>query len=476
MAQDFYVDLHCHPSVKPFGRAYPGNTNNRNSSQNTSIWHYDPPTWLDKIFNKLFSVAKFSQSNFTALNKGNVKVAIVAVAPIEKGFFTSRPGSGKVADCVYNFVTEIGKKKIKSIQTNNNYFRDLRKEYKFYKQVNGTVVTINGQDHRYKLTRNYSDIINNLRVSGVISVVLSFEGGHVFNPDSNRRAKKSEILHNIDKVKAWRHLPLFVSLAHHFYNGFGGHARSLSGITGKAIDQSFGLNTGITALGKKVIKRLLDSTNGSRIYIDIKHMSRKLRMDYYRLLETTYREEDIPIIVSHGALNGYPSVYDDDCPNKDEHGPFWGRDINFYDDEILKITRSNGIFGLQLDDRVITNKKHQRKIIKFFYTKEKKLRLRASLVWNHIQHIAELLDKNDLDAWGTTAIGTDFDGIVDPPFGYWTSEYLPLLYKHLLEYAHIYMQPGNNTLRKPVNKSFSPNQILDRIFSKNAMNFLSRYY
>jgi microsomal dipeptidase-like Zn-dependent dipeptidase len=283
-------------------------------------------------------------------------------------------------------------------------------------------------------------------------------------------------LQNIDEVKTWSHLPLFISLAHHFYNEFGGHARSLSGCTGKVIDQSFGLNTGITPLGKRVIYRLLNSTNGRRIYIDIKHMSRWLRMDYYGLLETTYREEDIPIIVSHGALNGYPSVYDDNCPNEDEHGPFWGRDINFYDDEILKIARSNGIFALQLDDRVISNKNERCKIDKFFYTREKKLRLRARLVWNHIQHIAELLDSNGLDAWGTTAIGTDFDGIVDPPFGYWTSEHLLVMYAHLLEYTRIYMQPGNNALQRPANRSSSPDQIMNRIFSENAMNFLSTYY
>ena len=204
-------------------------------------------------------------------------------------------------------------------------------------------------------------------------------------------------------------------------------------------------------------------------------MSRKLRKDYYKLLKTTYREEDIPIIVSHGALNGYRSIYDNRCPNEDVHGPFWGRDINFYDDEILKIARSNGIFGLQIDDRVISNKKEQR-TIKFYYSRKRKLKMRAGLVWNHIKHIAELLDRNGLNAWKTTAIGTDFDGIVDPPYGYWTSEYLSVMYDNLSEYARIYMQPGNNELRRPVNKSYSPDQILNRIFSKNAKKFLSRYY
>ena len=39
---------------------------------------------------------------------------------------------------------------------------------------------------------------------------------------------------------------------------------------------------------------------------------------------------------------------------------------------------------------------------------------RSELVWKQIQYIAELLDDNDLFAWGNIAIGSDYDGLVDP--------------------------------------------------------------
>lgn len=477
MKQDFYVDLHCHPSVKPFGRAYPGNINNNDPLMEDSIWHNDPPTKKDKRLNKKFpKVTLFSQSDFTTLHQGNFKVVVVALSPIEKGFFTSHLGEGDRADKVYDFITMIGEKKIDFIQRNNNYFLELYAEYSFYKQLNDSMVKIYGEDLRYKLTSCYGDIANNLQIPGVISVVLSIEGGHAFNMDNSKPATV-KILSNINLVKQWPQPPFFVTLSHHFYNELGGHAQSLPpGIVSRLVDQSHGIDTGITPLGEKVFKRLLSKANGRRIYIDIKHMSRQVRRDYYFLLATKYRKINIPIIVSHGALNGYPSVYDDECPNKGKHGPFWGKDINFYDDEIVKIAESNGIFGLQIDDRLITNKCEQRKIKFSCRNKKYKSMRRARLVWNHIKYIAELLDRNNLDAWGTTAIGTDFDGLGDPIDGYWTSAELPNLYMNLLEYARNYMQPGNNPLQVTENKSSAPDQIMQRIFSENAMEFLRRYY
>ena len=468
------VDLHCHPSLKPFGRAYPLNKNNKDASRKDSIWHNDFPTRLDKLLNPLLTVTKFSQANFSALYKGNVRVVVAALNPPEKGFFESSLGTGLLGDAVSNFVTEFGNKMIDFIQENNNYFRELNLEYKFYRQLNNKKVSIEGKALKYKLTHNFDDILRNLDNPEVISVIFSIEGGHAFNKHFNRQAVSSEILDNIKKVKRWPHLPFFVTIAHHFDNGLGGHAMSLSDKISKYINQKKGLDGDITPLGKKVIKSLLSSRNGKRIYIDLKHASRKVRMFYYSLLDSDYKNQDLPIIVSHGAVNGYPLV-DHDYANDDENGPFWGRDINFYDDEIIKIAMSHGIFGLQLDERLIANDIEHDKIKKSNYDKSKKLSLRAKLVWNHIQHIAEILDRENLYAWDITAIGSDNDGIVDPLDGFWTSMELPLLYTNLLECARVYINSSGNTLH-PMNKNITPEMIMDKIFSGNAMEFLRKYY
>jgi len=90
-------------------------------------------------------------------------------------------------------------------------------------------------------------------------------------------------LNNLKILKQWQHVPYFVTVAHHFYNHLCGHAKSLYDIVGSVSDQSEGMGTGFTELGKKVLREVLSSTNGKRIYIDIKHMSASQKRRWMRL-------------------------------------------------------------------------------------------------------------------------------------------------------------------------------------------------
>jgi microsomal dipeptidase-like Zn-dependent dipeptidase len=468
-----YIDLHCHPSIKPFGRACPGNTNNHDASLKNSLWHDDPPSTADKM---ITLAPTFSQSNFTALFQGNFKVVIVALNPVEKGFFTSKPGTGNGADSIYNYTTGIGKKKVDFIQQNKDDFNELLCEYEFYLQLHKTPMTIYGKKVCYRLTSEYANIAENLnRPDNVISVVMSIEGGYTFNNDNSRPPVHSLVMANIDKVKKWDYPPFFVTFCHHFYNYLGGHARSLpSGMVSRYIDQNEGIDNDITPLGIDVIHRLLSKTGERRIYIDIKHMSRKVRIAYYDILQKDYSGEQIPIIVSHGAVNGYESVYDFNVPEPDRKLKFSRRDINFYDDEIIKIYDSGGIFGLQIDKRQLTNNCEKRKIkFQSLWNRNKRLKLWTAQVWNQIGYIADLLDSNDRRAWDITSLGTDFDGITSPIAGYWTSAEIPLLYTNLHVHAQNYLR--NKIFRVPAN-NITADAILEKVFSENAMTFLSKYY
>lgn len=467
-----FIDLHCHPSLKPFSLACPGIINSADPSVRNSIWYDDPPTNKDKRLNRSLTVTRFSQANFTELHQGNFRVVVVSLYPIEKGFFNSLTGTGRFADWLYNFTTGTGLKKVDFIQRNLDDFNELTCEYEFYKQLDDHELTIYGKKVRYRLVSDYNDIALNLNGSDdVISVVLSFEGANLLSNDNSRPPDPDVILANIEKIKHWQHPPFFISLCHHFYNHFAGHARSFSGITRLLIDQEEGLDTGITPLGIEIIHSLLRKTNGRRIYIDIKHMSRPMRLAYYNILESLYRDEKIPIIVSHGALNGHPRL--NDFNGKTNNGLFNGDDINFFDDEIIRIARSEGIFGLQIDKRRITNRNERRKIRFFSLTRKKKFRRWNMLVWNQIRYVADLLDSNGLPAWDIMCIGTDFDGVVSPIDGYWTSTEIKHLYGNLLEYADDYLH--NKTFMLQTN-NIPSGKIMDKIFFENTMMFLSKYF
>jgi microsomal dipeptidase-like Zn-dependent dipeptidase len=471
-----FIDLHCHPSMKPFGQAHPKNRNKKDPGRKESIWHSDPPAGADIAINKLIGITRFSQSNFSDLNKGNFRVIVAALNPVEKGFFISGPGTDVIADFAYNWVSGIGEKKINFIQENKDDYSELLKEYDFIRQLHNKEVEISGKKIRYRLTKKFKDIEDNLN-SGkdIISVVLSIEGAYTFINDNTKAADNESVLQNVDSIKKWKFPPFFVTISHHFDNKMSGHARSLPDFLGMLIDQTQRMDDGITDLGKEVIERLLSETNGKRIYIDIKHMSRKVRQAYYEMLDDKYKDGKIPLIVSHGAVNGRPEMNPDVTAPEEKNGLFNGRDINFYDDEIVRIAMSDGIFGLQIDERQITNSRIRNKIRYSLKKKKKKLKKWTGLIWNQIQYIAELLDNKELPAWDIISLGTDFDGIIDPVNGYWTSADIPLLRRNLKPLATDYLNSKKGSWKLSSN-DIAPDKVLDRVFFINASDFLEKYY
>jgi microsomal dipeptidase-like Zn-dependent dipeptidase len=256
-----------------------------------------------------------------------------------------------------------------------------------------------------------------------------------------------------------------VTLAHHFFNELCGHAESLTGKVKSAVDQSYMVNTGFTQLGLDVVDNLLDNSGNKRILIDIKHMSRTSRLEYFNLLDTKYAGQDIPVVVSHGAVIGN---------DQDKH-LFMNADINLYDDEIIRVAKSNGLFGLQLDERRIAapgdfvlKKTHGIEHRKVLYHS-------SLLVWRQMQHIAELLDSQGLFAWGIQSIGSDYDGMIDTINGFWTAENLPTLADYLLMHAHNYMCNKSVNLCQSFNR-IDPEEIVDRMMSDNVYNFVMKYY
>lgn len=472
----YFADIHCHPTMKAYGHSFPGLENSKNPNKSNSIWYYDPPKIFEKLIDLIGGLVKYRQSNFSAMGFGNTGIVFASLYPVERGFFANNFGTGEYNDLLLNFVTSIGKKRIDSIQAVTDYFPDLEGEYRFLRQLDGQVVKLVDRDsYKYTIARNASDLETILSEDNIedekvnsIAVIITIEGGHAFGTglhlDSNPPDQEL-ILSNVNKVKNWMHRPVFISLAHHFYNDLCGHAESLSGVVKKASSQKFGMNTGITKLGFDVIDRLLDNTDNKRILIDIKHMSRVSRLEYFSLLDTKYAGQDIPVIASHAAVIGN---------DKDKH-LFVNADINFYDDEITRIGRTNGLFGIQLDERRIAapgdftvKKTHgieRRKVL--FHS--------AVLVWRQIQHIAELLDSKGLFAWGIQSLGSDYDGMIDPINGYWTAENYPTLSDYLLMQASNYMKEHSQNLTLQHNH-IDPEEIVNRVMGDNAYNFIRRYY
>jgi microsomal dipeptidase-like Zn-dependent dipeptidase len=479
-----YIDLHCHPSLKPYGKSFkykPTKQNRLNSGRKNSIWHYSPPNFLERQVNKILTLTKFTQTDLTALAKANCNVVVISLYPFEKHFLKDKIlGFKFISDLLVNFAAGVSQKRIDNLRNHNSYFQDLKDEYNYYLQLHNMAQIIDGITYTYRLVNNYSDIQKNKNDSSsdrkVISLVSTIEGAHAFETGLNKdkdTANEDTVLAHIDTVKNWDHKPFFITLAHHFYNEICGHARSINiGLIKK--NQNRGLNSDITELGFNVIDKLLDNSQNKRILIDVKHMSTTARTIYYDLLDTKYVSENIPIIVSHGALNGKRSIAEKNISDSKLSNQFSNIDINFYDSEILRIAKSKGIFGLQLDERRIASKSAIRSSRIYWPSKKRRYRNKSELIWNQIQHIAEILDKSGLFCWETLAIGSDFDGIVNPIKGLWTAENINDIKPYLVEKAQEYLDKNNANLQ--VQNRISAQEIIDRILFINADEFLKRNF
>lgn len=479
-----YIDLHCHPSLKPYGKSFkyePPKQNRLNSGRKNSIWHYSPPNFLERQVNRVLTLTKFTQTDLTALAKAGCNVAVISLYPFEKHFLKDKMlGFKFIPDLLVNLAAGVSQKRIDNLRNHSSYFQDLKDEYAYYMQLHNMAQIIDGVTYTYRLVNSYSDIENNINTSTtdskIISLVNTIEGAHAFETGLDRdknTADETTVLNHIDLVKNWEHRPFFITLAHHFYNEICGHARSIGiGLIKK--QQNRGLNSDITDLGFKVIDRLLDNSENKRILIDVKHMSTASRKTYYQLLETKYAKENIPIIVSHGAVNGKRSIVEWEASDTKLSKAFSDVDINFYDSEILRIAKSKGIFGLQLDERRIASKSAIRNSRIYWPSKKHRYKNKSDLIWNQVQHIAEILNKNDLFCWETVAIGSDFDGIVNPIKGLWTAENIKDIKPYLIEKAQDYLDKNGGNLKSQ--NQISAQEIIDRLLFINADEFLKRNF
>lgn len=462
-----YADIHCHPNLKTFGHSFDTKPNPRHD-----MWHPIPPSFFTKKIHRFTGITKFSQANFSSMAKAGARIISLSLYPFEKGFFINPKVNPAVAAFLADWGIEIGYRRVRYLQQHTDYFTDLLHEYDFVLNSRRQHL-IDGTTHNWQLAANWQEVETILARENTIAVIISIEGSHVFNcglaefgvePDEN------EILSNIKKVKQWPYAPLFAGLAHNFNNDLCGHAASLQRL-GKLVDQSKNLNEGLFELGEKVIHALLDNGNGRSIYIDIKHMSLKARLQYLQLLKKDYPNRKIPLIASHGSATGR-SLHGNHI-NAGCYDIFNTTDINFYDEEIIAIAGSGGLLALQMDILIHADLKKLKTNLPVT-PGETTLQRSAKIIWNQLQHIAVLLDSNGSFAWGSTAIGSDFDGSINPFPGILTVESFEPLAKELVQLAGNFL--SQQKLSLPQNKQLSAEEIIYLFMYGNTERFMKEFF
>lgn len=292
---------------------------------------------------------------------------------------------------------------------------------------------------------------------------------------------------------------------------------------------------GIRSWAKPVLADLLrrDAANGRRrILIDTKHMSAQARIDFYAIVDMLRQQGDhVPIVVSHTAVNGRRSLErtrtNVDAPYKDEQESsryFYPGSINLFDDEIQRVVQSDGIIGLMIDERRImgeelppeagiTFKQFEKATDECKKLHKKWTKARNAFAWGDAtaaerdqalapinQQLKPLLDHLrpaylsvlfrqlfhimsrpgvGSNGWYHVALGTDYDGVINPIDIYRQSSDMATLAADLeAHWVACCAHPKSEVAALYTANLFgrAPAHWIEKLLWSNGMDFLRKYF
>jgi len=481
MNTNFYTDLHCHPNLKSFNSGHPHPTK--------TMWDDIEHPYTDNALTRLFrkksnSMAKESQCNLYQLARGGVRVAVLSMYPVEKGFVKFRKvpelllGDEKV-NSVLEHISGMPKERVTAIQQQeNHYFHELTSEYQYMSKGQGASPC---KQYQYKVVNSYAELELNLKNEpNTVNIILSIEGAHALgcgNPVTEKMSHeqlKEELTNNIREMKAWAHVPFSINLAHHFWNQLCGHSPSIPIPFNQLVDQRKGTNAGITDLGRHVILELLGRHNGKRVILDTKHMSVASRKEYYDFISKyNYLNpaDKIPVLCSHTGVNGFEtmeeSLHIKDHNRKSRHSYLHRRSINISDEEIRIIHASEGMIGIMMDKGNLGGIKKIQEI-SAMEDVQKKTDAFSELIWENIFQIIRAVKQPT--AWDIVGIGSDYDGTISHVDVYKNAETFHDMQRNLTEYL------DKTKLHKNLWYHYKPDELVSKILRENTVEFLRRSF
>jgi len=484
---------------------------------------------LGKAKESIDETTKLSQSNFDKCQEGNLRIVFNSIYPVERNWYhlsevtllLDHERLINLNTCMSGFNRSYIKNVMNTIQNNLpvNYFKEACQEYEYLIAQQSK----NKKSKTFKIVSNYSELKELLNSdNNAVGVILNIEGGSsLFNHTSWKNACMDtsdfkegsneyknllkQLQNNIIEMKSWgsnngnNHSPFYLTLAHHFWNLLCGHAQSFKNAL---LSQKQGKNTGFTTLGREAVKLLLSRDNGRRILIDVKHMSINSRRQFYKMWINEYRAkgDNFPIICSHTGISGLNSLaeLEEDNTEKAKHPPAsyynpWS--INLCDEDIRIIHNSGGLIGIILNEtrlpgtitrakidvlrsplrsRVLTESEREDvlKIIRKEY---------ALLMLSNIFYIIKTCFEKS--AWDIVCIGSDFDGMIDSLTGCEDVTCYTQLKEDMLEILHnpeklinLFAEFFSKVEIQNLMFGYSPEQLVDKIFTVNVENFLEKYF
>ena len=501
-----FADIHAHVSLRPYNSTYP------DRHEETDLWQEQVVSVSNRIYRfpkylgQYEKVPAVSSANLNKLAKGNVRIVFASICPIQQEFTQFRTWTKPLMlnkqkrTNLMTYFSGSNHAKIEQLQRKQtDYFEETLNELNFLQRDCGKKAP--NSTNTYKIARNYTEIQQILQTEpNTIIIIPNIEGGHALGtgmPQTLQMASQQpellekQLKNNIQQLKQTPYPIFSITLANHFWNQLCGQTRTNHGAMTALVNEKIGQSTGITPLGYTVIDELLSDKNGKPILIDIKHMSIESRLDFYRIIESKY--PNLPIIYSHGGVNGLPNSY----RKFDKNNEFIkdkGKEIrknylhpwsfNLYDDEIEQIYHSKGIIGIMLEDTRLGGKMATKAINKTLDGTYQRRDEYIKVFMANAFHIVNVIKKPD--AWNIIAVGSDFDGAINPMNQYADASRFPELRADLIDFLYRVKQQKiqldatnyvfSNQEIVALMYDLTPEQIVDMVMFNNTNEFLMQNF
>lgn len=404
-----YFDCHIHPIFKNFVQKYEEIFPTKRVADDLTQ-PFDPKNILTDIVDEEFLHFLDSQTSYSQMQQGEVRLGIAAIAPVEFAFAASEGFFSQILNSRF-LVNPMDVKHLEACREGEvSYYRQFLRELELYivMMKAGKVEILSRKKHK------------NVPDNGLPVLALSMEGGHAlcrfktgkqgerdqmplengFKPDAliadfNDKAPltaKESFQRFFKSLWAQDLDILYITLTHLTHIPDQLLANHAYGFKMLKHNDAFPQGFGITQQGKDVIDAAYttkdEEDNERPVLIDIKHMALKSRLDLYAYRkEKGYDDPDkpIPILASHMGVTGYSvnewiSALDDasffreknidnattvvkfSTKRKDagrtgdvvagglDYNP-WS--INLMDEDIVEVLKSKGMIGVSLDIRIL---------------------------------------------------------------------------------------------------------------------------
>lgn len=483
-----YADFHVHSMLKPYYSGW------------NDIWefkeHECPTEAYSIVLEKAGSVPKFTQSNFESLLLGNVRLAYLSLTPLEyemrhpKIFHDLEKLRNSYA-CMAGVTPSWGFFLDKKV----NYFDELMGSVEMLAKGHGQPYVVERDTFRYEVISSAAQLGRVLNNEQLLGVVLSIEGAHALGqgPLTEELIRSSfyeeEILENLEVLKGTRpykrtgaYFPFpvcIMTLNHFMWNGLSGHAKTFGQVEGYFLDQSQGMNTGVTPLGEKVIAKMLDKESGRRILIDVKHMSIESRKWYYDYLRDLHLKGDtVPVVATHATVSGESWTTINPARNGNgQNKSSWLNQmpISMFDEDIVEIYLSRGMIGLMLDKYRVGGNKGNALVDE---SRAGSVQRRTAYVHLLVANMLEIVDVIKCkEAWDIISIGSDFDGMISAMETYDQAIKMPSLREDLLAYFNDPVDLFDLFPKRKVQRymyGMSAEEIVDKVMGGNLVAFTER--